>query len=83
MKKAGKWTFISMKAMLKSYVDCLRIKIAKKITFKKVFNEKRPVLSSMVENKNAQMVPRPRQNSFEFHQRNIQSSLNCSRNSDI
>lgn len=32
MKKNGKWTFLSLKAMTKSYVDCLRIKVPKKIS---------------------------------------------------
>lgn len=64
MKKSTKWTFMSLRGMLKSYADCLRIKIPKNIVLKKVINSRRPVLSSMVENKNYQLPARPRQNSF-------------------
>lgn len=48
MKKNGWWTFSSLKAMLKSYTECLRINIPKQLDIQKINMNRRQMQSSFI-----------------------------------
>jgi hypothetical protein len=80
MKKNGWWTFSSLKAMLKSYTECLRINLPKQLDIQQINMNRRQMQSSFISIAKPKIFfPCSHQKIFQASNRNIQSKLNILR----